>query len=98
MSEIDLYISKETKNLIGLLEKASKENDDIEMLYTKKLKPILQAVLDGRIHMPSTELKGYTYYFFPEGPWRIWEKFPDLSRSFLVLSYALCHPDDQHTG
>jgi hypothetical protein len=94
MRAIDHFVMKETKNLISLLEKKSKEDENVEMLYTKRLKPILQSLLDGHIRAPSTALEGYGYYFMPEGPWSVWERFPDLAQAMSVLSNALRYSDD----
>ena len=98
MRELDRYVMKAAEVLIYHLEKVSPQDENVEMLYTKRLKPILQEILNGKIRAPSKTLEGYSYYFSPDPHWSNWgiyDRFPDLGSAVSFLSNLLNYSDDE---
>ena len=98
MRELDRYVLKAAEVLIYHLEKVSPQDENIEMLYTKQLKPILQEILNGQIRAPSKAVEGYSYYFSPDPHWSNWgiyDRFPDLASAMYALCNLLDYSDDE---
>lgn len=73
------------KEFDRLLAETADRNIEVAKLYHNQIKPLLQDIEEGRIKPPNNKLSEYWYYFSPEGPWGIWNKFPDLVNAMSEL-------------
>ena len=98
MRALDRYVLKAAEVLIYQLEKVSPQDENVEMLYKEKLKPILQEILNGQIRAPSKAVEGYSYYFSPDPHWSNWgiyDRFPNLVEAMSDLSNVLRYSNDE---
>lgn len=95
MKSLEDYIVSCAMRLDQLLADLSNYDENIATLYELQLRSILRDIKNGRKKAPSDILNGYWYYFSPEGPWGIWDKFPLLVRAMSELINLLNLEDDE---
>ncbi|MFC0402064.1 hypothetical protein [Paraburkholderia rhizosphaerae] len=89
MKEIGDYIVEQAVRTESLLIEVGKCDSCVRDLYEKKLKVIFKEIKAGSITAPSDALIGFSYYFSPEGPWQLWEKYPQLVTDVATLMNLL---------
>lgn len=84
MALID-FLSREASKAECLLIEAAGTDNDMRAFFESTISPIVQKIKAGVIRPPNEMLSEYWHYFSPEGPWKIWENFPDLVLSISTL-------------
>ncbi|WP_150689756.1 hypothetical protein [Pandoraea communis] len=95
MITLPTYLVDQASRTEDLLVKIAGRNEKILGLYRSQLKSIFHDIKSGELQAPSDVLSGYWYYFSPEGPWHIWETFPDLVSSISTVINLLGLCDEQ---
>jgi hypothetical protein len=95
MKKLEEYIIVSATRLCELLLESSRRDANIAGLYEAQLRSILVDLKVGKKKAPSDILNGYWYYFSPEGPWGIWERFPLLVQAMSELLNLLGLQSDE---
>ncbi|WP_130024444.1 hypothetical protein [Pandoraea sp. XY-2] len=85
MLMLSTYLAEQASRTEDLLVQIAERNENIRNLYRSRLMQIIYEIRSRKLQAPSDALAGYWYYFSPEGPWQIWETFPDLVSSISAL-------------
>jgi hypothetical protein len=95
MKKLEEYIVASATRLDELLLESSRRDANIAGLYETRLRSILMNLKMGKKNSPSDLLNGYWYYFSPEGPRGLWERFPLLVRAMSELLNLLGLQSDE---
>lgn len=93
MRNLDRYAILAAEKAKAELERVAACDENVQKLY-QKICPIIEDVIAGRLTPMTEALNGYGYYFSPEGPWGIWEKYPDLVDTVCDLLNTLDYSSD----
>ncbi|MBN9091662.1 hypothetical protein ACNHE5_07850 [Pandoraea pnomenusa] len=98
MDELLKYLNIKIEIAEKLAVKIGEKDENIKNIYEERLKCIFEDIKQKRINLPSDLLFGYWYYFSPEGPWGVWNKYPDLVESIseIINLLWLKGDDDFH--
>jgi hypothetical protein len=92
MNEYQQFVADKAQVLIDLMGQIGQSDREVGKLL-EVMRSDLEKIVGGAVQLPTHMLDGWGYYFSPEGPDGIYERYSGLVNANAELAFALRRAD-----